>query len=554
MKKGFIIGLLLMGIAGLNMAEPLSVSAETLSQNQMEAEASYITIDEQNFPDSAFRNYLVGLDEDGDGKLVVEDITNISIDEPNVENLKGIEHFTNVDSIYLARTKCTEVDLRSNTKLTALTVTNNVKLKKLDIGVCNDLEEFYCCYNSLEQLDVSGCPNLIYLECFDNELRYLDVSKNIELKSLLCSNNQLICLDISNNPYIRVQQISYFESFSNTRYCYEDYLDLSAEPGFDISRVSNWSGGELDGNILRPSKDSNTVSYSYDIGRERESDFTIRFIKKDNTEQKDDQADPVDDADQTGQEPDTWIGKQGVSGFVLRLYNVAMGREADDDGFMKWTDKLTTGQQSAAEVAQGFFFSEEFLNRNYNDEQYVRLLYRTMFGREADESGLNGWLSDLENAMSREYVYRGFVESQEFQNLCDTYGVERGKVALRSYRDKNKGATGFIARLYTKMLGRKYEDKGLEYWCKEYLTGKQSIEQIATNGFLHSEELTNQNLSDEEFVTRMYETFLNREPEEAGLKDWVGRLQSGKTTRDKLVYGFTNSQEFGNIKAAYGLK
>ena len=209
---------------------------------------------------------------------------------------------------------------------------------------------------------------------------------------------------------------------------------------------------------------------------------------------------------------------------------------------------------TAAEVAQGFIFSEEFLNKEYNDTQFVKMLYRTMFGREADQGGLSGWLSDLENGMSREYVFQGFAESQEFTNLCDSYHVKRGSVTLSAYRDKNKGATGFIARLYTKMLGRKYEDKGLEYWCKEYLTGKQSIEQIATNGFLHSEELTNQNLSDEEFVTRMYETFLNREPEEAGLKDWVGRLQSGKITRDKLVYGFTNSQEFGNIKAAYGLK
>ena len=42
MKKGFIIGLFLMGITGLNMAEPLPVSAETLSQSQMEAEASYV--------------------------------------------------------------------------------------------------------------------------------------------------------------------------------------------------------------------------------------------------------------------------------------------------------------------------------------------------------------------------------------------------------------------------------------------------------------------------------------------------------------------------------
>ncbi len=251
--------------------------------------------------------------------------------------------------------------------------------------------------------------------------------------------------------------------------------------------------------------------------------------------------------------PKTWEGKAGTEGFVYRLYNVAMCREADEAGFNDWNSKLKSRQKTAAEIARGFIFSEEFKNFNYNNVQYVKMLYRTMFGREADEGGLNGWVSDLENGMSREYVYRGFAESQEFSNLCNSYGVIRGTVTLSAYRDKNAGATGFIARLYTKMLGRAYDDDGLEYWCRKYLTGEKSIEEVATVGFLHSQELRNQNLSDTEFVTRMYRTFLNREPDEAGLADWVNRLETGKETRDSLVYGFTLSKEFGNIKASYGL-
>ena len=251
--------------------------------------------------------------------------------------------------------------------------------------------------------------------------------------------------------------------------------------------------------------------------------------------------------------PSTWQGKTGTEGFVYRLYNVAMGREADDWGFNDWNSQLKNKEKTAAEVAQGFIFSEEFKNFNYNNVQYVKILYRTMFGREADEGGLNGWVSDLENGMSREYVYRGFAESTEFTNLCGNYGVERGSVTLSSYRDQNVGATGFIARLYTKMLGRGYDEDGLEYWCRLYLTGERTIENVASDGFLHSEELKNQNLSDEEFVRRMYQTFLNREPDEAGLKDWLGRLSRGEETRDSLVYGFTNSREFGELKKKYNL-
>lgn len=251
--------------------------------------------------------------------------------------------------------------------------------------------------------------------------------------------------------------------------------------------------------------------------------------------------------------PKTWEGKEGVEGFAYRLYNVALFRDAEEAGLKDWTTKLQTKEKTAAEVAQGIIFSQEFMNHNYSNEDFVEILYRTMFGRSGDEAGTSYWLDCLENGVSREYVYHGFAESNEFSKLCESYGVERGSVTLGQYRDRNMYATGFIARLYTKMLGREFDDVGIEYWAKQYLTGQKSIEKIAAEGFLHSAELENQNLSNEEFVTRMYETFLNREPDESGKKDWIEKLENGKETRDSLVFGFTNSPEFGKLKASYYL-
>lgn len=253
------------------------------------------------------------------------------------------------------------------------------------------------------------------------------------------------------------------------------------------------------------------------------------------------------------QGPETWKSKSGVESFVYRLYNVALSRDAETAGLADWTGRLNTKKENAAQVAWGIFFSPEFKNKCYTDAQFIEMLYQTMFGRTGDNGGKQYWLSLLEKGVSREYVYHGFAESQEFSNLCGSFGVERGSVALNAYRDQNPDATGFIARLYTKMLGRKFDEDGLEDWCKKYLTKENTIEEIASHGFLHSKELDNQNLSDEEFVIRMYETFLNREPEETGLKDWLGRLQRGEVTRDSIVYGFTNSQEFSNLKAEYNL-
>lgn len=251
--------------------------------------------------------------------------------------------------------------------------------------------------------------------------------------------------------------------------------------------------------------------------------------------------------------PDTWKDKEGIDAFVCRLYNIALIRDGEREGLEDWINRLDTKKESAAEVAWGFFFSDEFLDKNYTNEQYIELLYLTMFGRGSDEAGKSYWLECLENGVSREYIYRGFAESPEFTGLCGDFGVERGTVDLNQYRDQNIEATGFIARLYTQILGRSFDDDGIEYWCQEYLGKDRSIEEIAADGFLHSQEFTNQNLSNREFVIRMYRTFLNREPDEEGLADWVNRLENGRETRDSLVYGFTRSKEFGNFKEAYGL-
>lgn len=91
------------------------------------------------------------------------------------------------------------------------------------------------------------------------------------------------------------------------------------------------------------------------------------------------------------------------------------------------------------------------------------------------------------------------------------------------------------------------------YGPLNYPAKGRSIEEIASKGFLHSPEFISQNLSNKEFVIRMYETFLNRDPDEAGLNDWVSKLEKGDVTRDSLVYGFTNSTEFGKLKAEYNL-
>ena len=51
------------------------------------------------------------------------------------------------------------------------------------------------------------------------------------------------------------------------------------------------------------------------------------------------------------------------------------------------------------------------------------MLYRGIFGRLYDDEGLNDWVNQLNNGTSRETVFWGFANSQEFANMVASYGL-----------------------------------------------------------------------------------------------------------------------------------
>ncbi len=245
--------------------------------------------------------------------------------------------------------------------------------------------------------------------------------------------------------------------------------------------------------------------------------------------------------------------EEAMQGFVERLYTNCLGRTSDAEGLRHWVNLLEKKDITGAEVAYGFFFSKEFTNKNVDDGQYVELLYQTLMDRSSDKSGYDYWVDLLKNGVSRERVFIGFCYSKEFDQICKDYGIERGEVNLTAPRDQNVGLTQFVARLYTKALERGYDLDGLNYWCNEILTGKQTITNVSTNGFFHSQEFINKNLSDGEYVKVLYRTFLDREYDQNGYDYWITELANGKS-RDEVLLGFANSKEFSEIKQKYGLQ
>jgi len=240
-----------------------------------------------------------------------------------------------------------------------------------------------------------------------------------------------------------------------------------------------------------------------------------------------------------------------VQAFVTRLYDKCLERQPDATGLNDWTNWLVSGSMTGTRVAYGFVFSDEYKNKNISDSDYVEMLYQVLLDRSSDSVGKEDWMSALRKGMSREYVFHGFAESQEFTQICLIYGIERGSLDLLQPRDQNRDVTSFVVRLYEKALGRTYDAVGLNDWCGRINSGGYSPE-LVSECFIYSDEFTNKCLTNEEYVKVLYRTFLDREYDQTGLEDWVNRLNRGVSRRE-VLYGFSRSAEFGNVMRKYGL-
>lgn len=247
------------------------------------------------------------------------------------------------------------------------------------------------------------------------------------------------------------------------------------------------------------------------------------------------------------------MDEAALEGFVNRLYSKCLNRHADSEGMIYWKDELRSGKQSGAGVAAGFFFSTEYLNKNTSDDEFIENLYEVMLGRYSDPDGKADWSNRLKNGVSREAVYCGFAMSKEFGDICSSYGINRGDFKLTQPRDVNQGVTMFVARLYTKALGRHYELEGLNTWCQRINSGEWSIDLVSTNGFFGSVEFRSHNYSNSEYIKILYRTFLDREYDPVGYEYWMNRMANGATREDVLL-GFSHSEEFGKIKKLYGVE
>lgn len=107
------------------------------------------------------------------------------------------------------------------------------------------------------------------------------------------------------------------------------------------------------------------------------------------------------------------------------------------------------------------------------------------------------------------------------------------------------GPQGTIYRLYRAYFLREPDRGGFDYWYGVYKQG-YPLDAIS-NDFARSEEFQQRygDIGDREFVQRVYNNVLQRDPDQGGYDYWVKQMEQGMLRGFVMIY-FSDSEEFRN--------
>jgi hypothetical protein len=213
-----------------------------------------------------------------------------------------------------------------------------------------------------------------------------------------------------------------------------------------------------------------------------------------------------------------------LEGFVDTLYDHLLGRTPSADEASAWIQFLqaTPNGENAAPLVVSFLNGPEYLSRTVSVPEFVAGLYSLLLGRPPEPSGLSGWVDYLKVQFSA--MLPTFVSSPEFH-------------ALVPNTQDRPSVQAVVVRLYQQVLGRSPQAAEAAAWV-DYIVATGDLLGVA-RGFFESREYNSPSLADH--VTRVYRTFLGRDPTPGEVGPWVSFLAN---LRLPLVDLFVGSDEF----------
>ena len=261
------------------------------------------------------------------------------------------------------------------------------------------------------------------------------------------------------------------------------------------------------------------------------------------------------------------VDRESVMNFVARFYDLILQRECDADGLEYWTNILAKREAGASQVAWGFVHSNEFVNADITDSDYIKRLYKAFFNRSAedDPNGYYYWLGQMKvYGRSRDFVLAGFINSDEFQALCKNYGIAWTAMNVADDATPRKGIQvdasnvnpdklgEFVERLYTRILERDFDADGKQYYIDAIVRDKESAASVANCFFGSNEYFEKFGEDDIIYIKKMYLLFFDREAGEEEVQWYLERIEADGWTHAQIIDGFANSPEFIEVLESYG--
>jgi len=182
----------------------------------------------------------------------------------------------------------------------------------------------------------------------------------------------------------------------------------------------------------------------------------------------------------------------GNAAVVRLVYLELLGRCPDQAGFDHWTGRLNGGA-SASSFARSISATDEAVGRVVDDA------YQTMLGRPADPSGRAFWVDRLQASGRYDQLLADLAASPEFWSKAG--GTN----------------TGFVTRVYDRLLGRTPDTAGLNHWVGRLDTGTSRRALVLT--------LANLDEPLGRLVVDAYDEILGRAPFAAERTDGIAYLR-----------------------------
>ena len=194
-----------------------------------------------NIPDEVFLSKLIGAGIDSNSNGSIEEpealavtVLNIGIlpsDPVKIENLGGLEYFTNLTELRVNGHNLGMADFTSLSQLKML-YAYEAGLTSISVSGLDQLERLWIQYNALEAIDLTGLGSLKSFWCNDNEISALDLNDTQNLEVLVCGNNQIDALEVDFLSALGVLSCGYngISSMDVANMASLQHLDMSGNP------------------------------------------------------------------------------------------------------------------------------------------------------------------------------------------------------------------------------------------------------------------------------------------------------------------------------------